>query len=277
MQLSQVPSRALVVRKNWLDKIVAGEKTIEIRGVQHRQEGNIYLVESKTGKVRAMAYLLPARTLTDVEMDEHRAAIASMNYKYPHAWPLRGVSVLEEPWTISAEARRFCPTWVPRARWERYPVTCAANTSVLAAPISATTSFVSAAGSGRVKFPHGASHDTSRKNTVRHRGDACAPGGEDRGVEQSEGSGNATHDFWKGVNPSEAECAPSAKRLSEHEAAAMVLEIPEQRHSYTDGSAAQVESAGARAEGQQLAGTCSNPPSRKRRRLRSKMYAPQLH
>ena len=44
----------LIIKKKWLDLIVSGEKTIEIRGSDTKKiDQKIYLLESNTGRVRA--------------------------------------------------------------------------------------------------------------------------------------------------------------------------------------------------------------------------------
>ena len=43
--------RALVIKKPWLDKILAGTKTWEIRGSRTNIRGTIGLIESRSGTV----------------------------------------------------------------------------------------------------------------------------------------------------------------------------------------------------------------------------------
>ena len=118
-----IPQRALCVKKLWLDLMLAGSKTIEIRGKRHSYAGElVYLVETKTGLVRAIARFEAARPLHQAEEIENSDALAATGYKYPFAWPVTIVVRLKEPlWAISAEARKYCPSWVPRSRWESYP------------------------------------------------------------------------------------------------------------------------------------------------------------
>ena len=116
-----LPRRALVIHPKWLNLILNGEKTIEIRGKGHNATGRIYLLEAKTGIVKAIATLRPHRDLTETEKTSNREAIEAMNYANPLAWPLVDIVKLDAPWFISAEARKYCPTWVPRSRWEKLP------------------------------------------------------------------------------------------------------------------------------------------------------------
>ena len=116
-----LPDRALVIHPKWLQLILNGEKTIEIRGKGHNAMGQIYLLEAKTGAVKAIATLHPHRDLTEGEKITNREAIEAMNYQKPVAWPLADIVKLDAPWFISAEARKYCPTWIPRSRWEKLP------------------------------------------------------------------------------------------------------------------------------------------------------------
>jgi hypothetical protein len=122
LAMAAPPDRCLVLKRVWLDKILAGQKSLDIRGCRHSFAGHpVYLLESKSGRVRATATLGAARPLTPEELVENKEAVDAMQYKRPLAWPLTGVVALAEPWIVSARARECLPTWVPRARWEAFP------------------------------------------------------------------------------------------------------------------------------------------------------------
>jgi hypothetical protein len=106
----------------WLDQIMAGTKSLEIRGGRHHKEGNIYLLETKTGRVRGRCYLHPARPLTPEEELANASALAATGYKTPMAWPLSDVTPEVPEWFISGAARQGNVIWVPRARWEACPI-----------------------------------------------------------------------------------------------------------------------------------------------------------
>jgi len=120
--MGSLPDRALVLRARWLNLILEGRKTVEIRGCNHSCPGPIYLLESKTGRVRGRATLCPARDLTPEEFLENTDAIEDRRYERPRAGPLTDVMALDAVWVVSAPARRGCVTWVTRHRWEKYPV-----------------------------------------------------------------------------------------------------------------------------------------------------------
>ena len=118
-----LPDRALAIKTQWLDLILAGTKTIEIRGCNHNFAGQaIYLLETRTGLVRGTARLSAARELSAAEVEDNRAGLDAMAYRRPRAWPLTEVVTLATPWQMSGQARSSCQTWVPRQRWERFPV-----------------------------------------------------------------------------------------------------------------------------------------------------------
>ena len=112
------PVRALLIAKRWLDAILQGEKTIEIRGRRCHISGTTYLCETKTGLVRGIATLGPCHELTEQEKEEHKDALVGLRYTQPWAISLLEVTALSEPWTIPAPARRGCVQWILRDRWE---------------------------------------------------------------------------------------------------------------------------------------------------------------
>ena len=125
VQDKDVPVRALLVRKQWLDQIVAGEKTIELRSRQHNFANTyIYLMETISGKMRAKARLHRARRLTIEESIEHQDVIEYLNYKTTWAWPLDEIEALqgEEAIIVPGDCRRRLVTWVPRDRWQHGPI-----------------------------------------------------------------------------------------------------------------------------------------------------------
>ena len=114
--------RSLAIKPVWLAKILKGEKTLEIRGKQHSFAGEkIFLHETGSGLVKATATLQQARELTEIEKVQNGEALKATHYEKPWAWPLEDITVLEMPFGLSPEARCYCPTWVPRRRWERHP------------------------------------------------------------------------------------------------------------------------------------------------------------
>lgn len=95
----------LVIKKEWLDLIIAGKKTIEVRGsrTSHLNE-TIYLCESGTHKVRDTCKIVDCKEVTPLswyqEYSKHLVNI-SLNslkdrYKKPHFWLLSKVKPIKE-------------------------------------------------------------------------------------------------------------------------------------------------------------------------------------
>src|SRR5688500_14685268 len=90
---------ALVIRKQWLDLILAGRKTWEIRGSATRVRGPIALIESRSGTVVGVCNLTDCvgpLTLKELHgaVRHHRADLEKFQSKLPyrrtHAWVLAG-------------------------------------------------------------------------------------------------------------------------------------------------------------------------------------------
>ena len=97
----------LIIKKKWLDLIVSGKKTIEIRGSNtKKQNETIYLLESGTHRVVATAvisstYPISYSNWTD-EIDKHCVYITYADirkrYKTPYAWVLSKIEPIEDIW-----------------------------------------------------------------------------------------------------------------------------------------------------------------------------------
>jgi hypothetical protein len=97
----------LIIKKKWLDLIVNGKKTIEIRGSDTKKEGEkIYLLESGTHKIVATAvisstYLISCSDWSE-ERKEHCVDISysdlKKRYKTPYAWVLSDVTPIKDIW-----------------------------------------------------------------------------------------------------------------------------------------------------------------------------------
>ena len=112
----------LIIKQEWLYKILHGEKTVEIRSRAHSKCEWVYLMESKTGMVRALAYIGVSRVPTAEDASQHLESLAAMSYLHPHVWPLHVVRVLSRPWVVPVSCRKHCVTWVPRAKWALFEV-----------------------------------------------------------------------------------------------------------------------------------------------------------
>jgi len=96
---------ALLVRKPWIDEILDGTKTWEIRGSRTRKRGLIALVESGSGTVVGVAMLTGSvgpLLRSDLIANAKKAGFAkedvtAMPYPKTFAWVLEGAHRLRRP------------------------------------------------------------------------------------------------------------------------------------------------------------------------------------
>lgn len=96
--------RALIIKKRWLDLILEGKKTWEIRGSDTKIRGKIGLIESGSGLIVGECELIESKRLTK-EMkyggfENHRLDLQDLSYieyKTPWAWVLSGAKKYKQP------------------------------------------------------------------------------------------------------------------------------------------------------------------------------------
>ena len=110
--------RILKIRPEWLDKILAGEKNLEIRGAKCPHIGWVSFASTGHGMIRCRAKFGPSHPLKEEEHRQHAVAVASMGYKNPWAWPIEALELVEPPIPIPPQVGRSAVQWVTRARWE---------------------------------------------------------------------------------------------------------------------------------------------------------------
>ena len=97
---------ALVLKKKWLDLILAGKKTWEIRGSATTQRGYIHFAESKvTGQIKGRARLVDSFPLTKPMFEKHRdrhrlTQWSEVGYKKPHAWVVEAAERFGKPFVF---------------------------------------------------------------------------------------------------------------------------------------------------------------------------------
>ena len=95
----------LIIKKQWLDKILSGEKTWELRGSNTKMRGRIGLIASKSGKVFGTCDLVDSigplsLQRLRVNTDKHRVPaeeFSESDDKKYFAWVFENVSVFEKP------------------------------------------------------------------------------------------------------------------------------------------------------------------------------------
>lgn len=98
--------RGLLIRKPWIDLILSGRKTWEIRGSATRVRGPIALIESGSGTVVGVCELTDC--VGPLTLEEFRRALrrhratpgwfeTKLPYRRTHAWVLTGARRLARP------------------------------------------------------------------------------------------------------------------------------------------------------------------------------------
>lgn len=97
-----LPLKGLIIKKKWLDLILSGEKTWEIRGCNTSIRGLVALIESGSGEIKGFTYLINSYKLTNDELkgnlDKHKISDTSIvKYKNIYAWEFSNTKKLEKP------------------------------------------------------------------------------------------------------------------------------------------------------------------------------------
>lgn len=100
-----VPSRALILKSRWLDLILSGAKTWELRGSRTSLRGKVALAASGTGLLFGVAEIIDcigpirAEELAGKEQ-QHRVPdeeLANIAYRNTYAWVFSGPQRFKEP------------------------------------------------------------------------------------------------------------------------------------------------------------------------------------
>lgn len=94
-------NKALIIKKKWLDKILSGEKTWEMRSRRTRYRGKIGLIESGSGLIVGEARLVscspfPIKPNLD-HIDKHQIEDIELLKKWCYAWELAEIKKYNEP------------------------------------------------------------------------------------------------------------------------------------------------------------------------------------
>lgn len=94
--------KALIIKKPWIDYILDGKKTWEIRGCNTKTRGQIELIQSGSGLVVGSCELIDCKELTLEDyknnVDKHNIHdIDSLPYKRTYAWIITNAKRYETP------------------------------------------------------------------------------------------------------------------------------------------------------------------------------------
>ena len=108
----------LIIKKKWLDLIMSGQKTLEIRGSRTSHAGEeIALLESGSQKIRGFCTIKEVTALDkgkwEAHRDRHCVDVPWENlikrYKTPYAWHLSSITPTEE---LTYEHPKGAEIWV---------------------------------------------------------------------------------------------------------------------------------------------------------------------
>ena len=114
--------RGLLIKKFWLEKILEGEKTWEIRGSNTHIRGRIGLIESGSGLVKGTCDLADVKgplSLTELRrnVSKHMTSLSELRkpsrYKKTYAWVLKDAKALRKP--VPYEHPQGAVIWVKLA------------------------------------------------------------------------------------------------------------------------------------------------------------------
>lgn len=97
----------LIIKKKWLDLILQGQKTLEIRGSDtKKKEQKIYLLESGSCRIKAECIIESTYPIScsdwSEEREKHCVDISyselRKRYKNPYAWVLSEIKPIEDIW-----------------------------------------------------------------------------------------------------------------------------------------------------------------------------------
>ena len=100
--MASVPSYGLIIKKKWLDLILSGEKTIELRSRDTTKRGPVALIESGSGLIRGEVtlfntYKLPQGMLSVYQYCHRVEDLSEIKYPVVWAWCVRSPVRYAEP------------------------------------------------------------------------------------------------------------------------------------------------------------------------------------
>jgi hypothetical protein len=96
------PERGLIIRQPWIDLILSGEKTWEMRSRPTNIRGKIALIEQGTGLIVGEADIFTCmKTEPNAQFSDYfkNHCISDVNLiaKYPYAWVLENIKRYDKP------------------------------------------------------------------------------------------------------------------------------------------------------------------------------------
>lgn len=94
--------KALIIKQPWIDYILEGNKTWEIRGCNTKIRGKVELIQSGSGLVVGSCNIIDCKEISIEEyansIDKHNILnVTSLPYKRTYAWILKDAKRYETP------------------------------------------------------------------------------------------------------------------------------------------------------------------------------------
>lgn len=93
--------KALIIKKEWLDKIFEHGKVWEMRSTNTKIRGKIQLIESKSGTIVGECELVDSHKLSEEEkkdaIDKHQVEDTTLLDKWCYAWHLKNAIRYDKP------------------------------------------------------------------------------------------------------------------------------------------------------------------------------------
>lgn len=113
--------RGLKIKAEWLNQILQGAKTIEIRNTKCPHKGDVLLIETVSQLIRGRVEILGSHLMSEEEKQDNAEAMEVVkHYKQHWAWDLGLVSTMPQPVRVPSAVGFGAQTWVTRERWEAF-------------------------------------------------------------------------------------------------------------------------------------------------------------
>jgi hypothetical protein len=107
--------KGLIVKSPWIDKILSGEKSWEIRGSNTKVRGTVCLIKSGTGKIYGTVDIIDSHPVSKLDLvfnrDKHCITdLLTVEYEKPNAWIMKNPVKFDNP--ISYRHPQGAVIWV---------------------------------------------------------------------------------------------------------------------------------------------------------------------
>lgn len=108
--------KGIIIRKEWLELILSGKKTWEMRSSKTKHRGLVFLIEAGTGQVKGYCFIQDCIDINVIKIScsfkfqKHQVTDYSLLQKWHYAWVIDKVKSLPKP--INYTHKKGCVVWV---------------------------------------------------------------------------------------------------------------------------------------------------------------------